>query len=303
MNALKYQETQTTMWCRANLVIWRQKPKNRTLRLSSCIQAPDKLTNGVPLKWAITLLMGYDGSVMFSTDLFANLPARFARAADAALQKILGQPDVLGVLLAGSVAQGIADQHSDLDFYVVTSGKQRWRGCWILEQTPVEYFFNPAEFLHTTIQNDVSALHILASGIVVVAHPELEKLQAIARAALSAPRPTTPEELEFDRFNTIECVLETRSAFGTSAYGYILPQAVVFILGAIYRKNGWYSVRAKSVLTDLGQRAPQLAELATRALGDSSPELKQAALESLAKAVLDPLELHDYQSAKQTVLE
>jgi hypothetical protein len=164
-------------------------------------------------------------------------------------KKILEQPEVIGVLLAGAVAQGIADQHSDLDFYVVTNGKQRWRGCWVLEQTPIEYFFNPAEFLHTTIQNDAAALQILATGVVVLAHPELEKLQAIARAALSAPRPTNSDELEFDRFNTIECVLETRSAFGTTAYGYILSQAVVYIIKAIYRKNAWWEVRAKSVLS------------------------------------------------------
>jgi hypothetical protein len=240
---------------------------------------------------------------MLPTELFANLPPRFARATDAALQKILEQPEVIGVLLAGSVAQGIADQHSDLDFYVVTNGKQRWRGCWVLEQTPIEYFFNPAEFLHTTIQNDAAALQILATGVVVLAHPELEKLQAIARAALSAPRPTNSDELEFDRFNTIECVLETRSAFGTTAYGYILSQAVVYIIKAIYRKNAWWEVRAKSVLSDLQQRAPQLAALATLALGDSSPEAKQAALESLAIAVVDPIELCEYQSQKQTVLE
>jgi predicted nucleotidyltransferase len=240
---------------------------------------------------------------MLPTHLFQDLPDRFLKAANLALAKILEQPEVLGVLLAGSVAQGLADEHSDLDFYVVTSGKQRWRGCWRLEQTPVEYFFNPAVFLCNTIQTDASALHILATGIAVIPHPELEKLQTLAREILAAPRPTTPDELEFDRFNTIECVLETRSAFGTAAYAYILPQAVVYILKAICRKHGWWEMRAKSVLLDLKERNPELARLINQALSGSSATDQQTALEALAIAVVDPLELCEYQSQKQTVLQ
>jgi predicted nucleotidyltransferase len=240
---------------------------------------------------------------MFPAHLFENLPVRFLKAAKLGLLKILEQPEVLGVLLAGSVAQGLADEHSDLDFYVVTHGKQRWRGCWQLEQTPVEYFFNPAEYLQRTIQTDASALQILATGIVIIPHPELGKLQHLARDILAAPRPINHDELEFDRFNTVECVLETRSAFGTEAYRYILPQAVVYILKAIYRKHGWWEVRAKSVLSDLRQRAPELEKLATQALGDLPAMHKQAALETLAKAVVEPIGLREYHSQKQSVLE
>jgi hypothetical protein len=234
--------------------------------------------------------------------LFKDLPPRFAQAAEAAIEKILEQPDVLGAVLAGSVAQGLADQYSDLDFYVVISGTQRWRGCWILHQTPVEYFFNPVVFLHNTIQNDVSALHILATSVAILPHPELEKLQSKAREILAKPPQIEDSQLEFDRFNTIESVLETRSVLGKPEYSYILPQALVFILEAVYRKHGWWAVRPKSVLLDFKERAPELSALVDCILADVSPEQQQAALEQLAKVVVEPLEPIFYESSKQTVV-
>ncbi len=60
--------------------------------------------------------------------LFESLPPRFAKAAETAIAKIREHPEVLGFILAGSVASGSANEFSDLDFYIVTSGKERWRG-------------------------------------------------------------------------------------------------------------------------------------------------------------------------------
>jgi hypothetical protein len=243
-----------------------------------------------------------NGNESLGKTVFDNLPLRFAKAAEAATVKIREFPEVLGFILAGSVANGTADGFSDLDFYIVTNGRERWRGCWLLEETPVEYFFNPAEFLYRTIQNDAAALHMLADGVTIVAHPELEKLQILAREILSKPPVVDPNELEFIRFNTMECVLETRSAIATEGYPYILPQALVFILKAIYQTLGWWEVKPKSILQDLQRRNPKLADLAKTVLEDSSRERQQMALETLA-SVVTPLQSFEYKSQKQIVVE
>ncbi len=234
--------------------------------------------------------------------LFESLPPRFAKAAETAIAKIREHPEVLGFVLAGSVASGSANEFSDLDFYIVTNGKKRWRGCWLLEQTPVEYFFNPTKFLQKTIVTDAAALHMLATGVTILAHPELEKLQNLAQEILSKPPVVDPSELEFIRFNTMECVLETRSVIMTEAYNYILPQALVFILKAIYQTLGWWEVRPKSILQDLRGRNSELADLAKVVLEDSSRQQKQLALEALA-CVVTPLQSIEYKSQKQTVLD
>ena len=234
--------------------------------------------------------------------MFDNLPPRFAIAAKAAAIKICEFPEVLGFVLAGSVANGTADEFSDLDFYIVTNGKDRWRGCWLLEETPVEYFFNPAEFLHQTIQTDAAALHMLAHGVTIAAHLELEKLQILAREILSKPPIVDPNNFEFIRFNAIECVLETRSAIATEAYAYILPQALVFILKAIYQTMGWWEVKPKSILQDLRIRNPEFADLAKIVLENSNREQKQMAFEGLA-LVVTPLQSFEYKGQKQIVIE
>jgi hypothetical protein len=229
-----------------------------------------------------------------------DLPERFQTAAKLAFNKILEQPDVIGFVLAGSVAQGTSDEHSDLDFYVVTDGNQRWRGCWILEGTPVEYFFNPYWFLQTRIEHDAAALHMLATGIVMLEHPELTKLQRQARELLAQPPSAKPEnELEFDRFNAMEYVFETRSVLGTRNHAYFLPKALEFMLTAIYRKNRWWEVKAKQMLKDFEARAPEPARFALEVLRGSTQEIRQAALERLAREIIDPLEQIEYSSGRE----
>jgi hypothetical protein len=239
---------------------------------------------------------------MLSKDTLERIPLPFQRAARLAIKRILEQPDVIGFVLAGSVAQGTSDEFSDLDFYVLTNGNQRWRLCWMLEGVPVEVFFNPFEYLQKRIENDVAALHMLATGIMILEHPELEKLQGQARELLAEPpKACTQNELEFDRFNTMECVFETRSVLERDSYPYFVPQALVFILKAIYRKHRWWEVKPKHLLTDLKSRAPQLAALANRILNGTTRAEIQEALETLAKEIINPLEQIEFSSDKQTV--
>ncbi len=145
---------------------------------------------------------------------------------------------------------------------------------------------------------------MLATGVTILAHPELEKPQNLAREILSKPPVVDPSELEFIRFNTMECFLETRSVITTEAYNYILPQALVFILKAIYQTLGlgWWEVRPKSILRDLRGRNSELADLAKVVLEDSSRQQQQLALEALA-CVVTPLQSVEYKSQIQTVLD
>jgi hypothetical protein len=239
---------------------------------------------------------------MISEAFLDKIPLQFQEAAKLAVARILEQPDMIGFVLAGSVAQGTSDEYSDLDFYVITNGKERWRLCWMLENIPVEVFFNPFEYLKKRIESDAAALHMLATGIPILEHPELEQLQETAREILAQPpKACTQNELEFDRFNTMECVFETRSVFEKDSYPYFIPQALVFILKAIYRKNRWWEVKPKHVLTNLKSRAPELEKLAQIVLNSTTRGEIQTALETLAKEIINPLTQIEFSSEKQTV--
>lgn len=239
---------------------------------------------------------------MIPNNILKRIPKHFRPAAQLAVNRILEQPDVIGFVLAGSVAQGTSDAFSDLDFYVITNGNQRWRLCWMLEKVPVEVFFNPFEYLQSRIENDAAGLHMLATGIPILEHSELKKLQEKAREILNQPPSAlSQDELEFDKFNTMECIFETRSVFNQAAYPYFVPQALVLILKAIYRKNRWWEVKPKLILADLESRAPQLAQLAQTVLNGATRATIQEALETLAKEIIDPLEQIEFSSDKQTV--
>ena len=239
---------------------------------------------------------------MIQVHKLAVIPRRFQTAAKLAVTKILEQPNVIGFVLAGSVAQGTSDEHSDLDFYVVTDGQQRWRLCWILDGISVEVFFNPFGYLRLHLGNDAAGLHILATGIAVLEHPELEKLQNEARELLSrSPKAQGRATLEFDRFNTMECVFDMRSVIGKQSYGFLMPQALDFIVKALYRKNRWWEVKPKLILDDLEHRSPKLARLVSLALKGESQNIQQIALETLALEIVNPLQQIEFSSDPQTV--
>ena len=97
----------------------------------------------------------------------------------------------------------------------------------------------------------------------------------------------------------MEWVLETRSVFGSSNYVYFVPQALNFLLTAIYRKNQWWEVKPKHTFKNLKIRASELAKLTLEILYGSNPAVQQFALETLAREIITPLEQIEYSSEKQ----
>lgn len=217
-----------------------------------------------------------------------SLPPHLEWAFPSALERIKQAEAVLGIVWAGSSARGQADEHSDLDFYVLVAGNVRHRVSFMAGGAPIEAIYNPAQQIGKEIvQGDASTLSMLTERRVVLEHPELSALIAEARQKLKGGRPAKPLS-DFQSHVAVDAVWEAKSATGQSIHSYKVMEAVNLLLNAFYHQRGWWDVKPKHWLSDLDQRDLKSAGLLLALL--KTHETKwQPALEALALHVLGGL--------------
>lgn len=217
------------------------------------------------------------------------LPAPLARALPVALGRIRATPGVLGIVWCGSAAQGLADEHSDLDFHVLVEGEHRWISTFAVDGVPVEVFHNPIVKVRAMIEEpDAATLAMYAGGRVLLNHPELDVLTVQARVRLAAG--CVPRELSaFERHKLVDQIWEGRSAVGQPIHSLLAMETLDRLVHALYAVRGWWDVKPKHWLVDLEVRDPVAADHLRAALETTDAHTRQAALEALALMVLDNL--------------
>lgn len=228
-------------------------------------------------------------------------PPTLKAAFPVALQRVLDIPEVLGVVWAGSAARGEADAHSDLDFYTLVSGQERWRMSWVVEGVPVEVFCNSAGWHEQYAQRqDASSLAMLATGQVVLEHPKLLELIEGARAVWRAgrtPKPLTTAE----RHTLTDAVWEARSVVGQPSYVLESMTTLRSLVRVLYGVRGWWDTKPKYWLTDLARHDPAAARQVRAVLETLPDEQRQAALDVFAFHVLGSLDALESTTERQSI--
>src|SRR6476659_9533394 len=113
---------------------------------------------------------------MLDESFSARLTAPQEAAARAVITEDAPPPDTLAILLAGSVTRGQADPHSDLDIWIVSSGRTRQRRSLIIGGAPVEIFHNPLSRTERYFaEGDGSAMNMVGYGWPVYVRPEAQE--------------------------------------------------------------------------------------------------------------------------------
>lgn len=212
--------------------------------------------------------------------------ARLEAALPAALARIAATPGVFAVLWCGSAVRGEADDHSDLDFHALVTGDHRWRSSFAVDGVPVEVFHNPVRKVRAMFAApDHATVAMFAQGRAALPHPDLAALMTEARAihaAGPAPRAPTPAE----RHLLVDEVVEARSLVGDELHALVALGAAGRLVRALYTARGWWEVKPRAWLDDLGRHAAPEGELLCRVLTAPTASERQAALDALALAVL-----------------
>ncbi|HEX6608524.1 MAG TPA: nucleotidyltransferase domain-containing protein [Chloroflexia bacterium] len=215
-----------------------------------------------------------------------RLPPAYRRAAQTILAEYSARPDVLAVLLTGSVTRGQAGPMSDLDVWVLTEAPARIRSSLVVDGVPVEVFYNsPAWTARYLAQGDVSAMNMVGYGWPAYIRPDaaapVAELQARARAAYEQgpPAPTADEtgrrrNLAIDTLLDAQDVLESDPLAAT----LVLNNALEQVLRWYYAERRAWMPKLKRLPADLATRDQALAGAVRSYLVAADAPARHAAL-------------------------
>lgn len=126
--------------------------------------------------------------------LHEGLPEGGRKALATFIPPWIERPEVLGVLLAGSYASGLANDFSDIDLYFVLSDDSttRQRGNHLIDGWVVEYNADPVRYIRALQeeQHKVGRLHCarkICTSKVIFDRGQLAQLREEARATMQRP--------------------------------------------------------------------------------------------------------------------
>lgn len=196
-----------------------------------------------------------------------RLPPPYRRAAQAILAEYSARPEVLAVLLTGSVTRGQAGPMSDLDVWVLTDAPERIRRSLVVDGVPVEVFYNSLAWTERYLaQGDVSAMNMVGYGwpayIRSDAAEPVADLQARARAAYEqGPSAPTADETGRRRNLAIDTRLDAEDVLESDppAATLVMNNALEQLLRWYYGEHRAWMPKLKRLPTDLAGRDPALA--------------------------------------------
>lgn len=192
----------------------------------------------------------------------------YAKVLATILDEIRAMPDAEALLFFGSVQRGAALTTSDLDLYVVTSGREYWRVGRVEEGVQVELFFNPAPKMWERLeQGDGVAIHAFATGELLLDRSgEGERLVARARQLWrDGPKPLTTWQQATWRYRLTDLAQDIEDLPPTSAEarllaGLLVPRALEAFCGL----NRIWGEKPKRLVAYIGGIDSELASFVDR---------------------------------------
>ncbi len=198
-----------------------------------------------------------------------ELPEKYDIALRSAVEFILKNDTVLGIVVSGTILRGNPDPSSDLDIYVIHDQPFRQRLQKYFHGIPAEIFVNPPEMVEKYFEEEQAArrpltAHMLSTGFVILdLDPVVGELRSQAGRLLSHP-PETPKDLTYPRYlaallyeDAADCMERDPQTAEMIVY-----RAVAEMLNFYFIKEGRFIPRQKSLLEELARMDVKIGDLA-----------------------------------------
>jgi predicted nucleotidyltransferase len=198
-----------------------------------------------------------------------KLPEKYDIALRTAVEFILENYTVLGIIVSGTIIRGNPDPSSDLDIYVIHDQPFRQRLQKFFNEIPAEIFVNPPKSVERYFEEEQAArrpltAHMLSTGFVVLnLDPVIGDLLSKAERLLSQP-PEAPQDLTYQRYLSALLFEDAEDivARDPETAAMIVYRAVAEMLNFCFIKAGSFLPRQKSMLVELAKIDTHVAELA-----------------------------------------
>lgn len=228
-----------------------------------------------------------------------------------AVQFILDRfdPDILGIVVSGSIIRGNPNATSDLDIYVLRSQLARQRLQRLFNGVPAEIFVNPPRQVHRYLAEEQAegrpiTAHMLATGFVVLQRdPVVAQLREQAALLLASRPGTTPQSLTMARYMAATSYEDATDVAGHDPVtaAMLMSQAVSQMLDYYFLAHGQLRPRPKELLATLATQEPALGALAIGYWQASSFSQQLALAEQLADRILGVRGFFEWETEPETI--
>jgi predicted nucleotidyltransferase len=217
--------------------------------------------------------------------------------------------DLLGLLVAGSVAYGTPTERSDLDLFVLIRPAWRQRRKLVVEGIEVDLYINPVPQIRRKFGGEYNkTIDMFAKGRIVY-DPQglLAELVAEARQIKESP-PMPPEETYDVRYHPTQALRDAEDLADVDPQAASLQLSVALreSLEAMFRREGKRAPKPKHLLQVVAERSPDIAGDARRVLDGAIPIGERIELlRHLTERILAPIGglLVEGETKPQAVLE
>jgi len=198
-----------------------------------------------------------------------KLSSKYDVALHSAVEFILKNYTILGIIVSGTIVRGNPDPSSDLDIYVIHAQPFRQRLQKLFNGVPAEIFVNPPKSIERYFEEEQAdrrplTAHMLSTGFVVLdLDPVIGDLQNKAERLLSQP-PEAPKDLTYQRYLSALLFEDAEDIVSRDpeTAEMIVYRAVAEMLVFCFIKAGIFIPRQKSMLEELANLDTKVAKLA-----------------------------------------
>ncbi len=211
-------------------------------------------------------------------------------------------PDIKGIILFGSLAEGNPHFYSDIDLYVIGQKERDRATCRVIDGVPVQVQYRSIEDFQEKTKKQTRSKPLCLTGVILYDPTGLVKENfelAREKALAEGPQKMPKEEIKMGQIaltqeiNSIKGLLEK----GIYSGGVILMQELLIqALDIYYDIHSWWRPENKHLVEDLKKRDQKIGSLAERVLIGSSLENRLKNLTVIRDEVLELLggEISEY---------
>lgn len=222
---------------------------------------------------------------------------RFDRALDVVTGELVEEfgDDLLGLLMAGSVAYGTPMHNSDLDLYVLIRPGWRQRRNRVREGVEVEMLVNPVAQIRRELETGVGPTAEMFSRGRICLDPTgvvAELVSMARRVEARTPVPPGATQVYFIRYRPSDLIRDVEDLLEVDrvAAGLLLVLALDAVLAAHWELRGRMVPKPKHRLEALRNEARETAEAAERILDPAIGLAERVTmLRELGEMVLEPI--------------
>lgn len=196
-------------------------------------------------------------------------------------------------LLAGSVARGQANEHSDLDLIVVGFSGAPYRESFMAEGWPVEAFVHSLESIRDFSRQDVerrrpSLPQMISESLLLTGNADFARqLKTEAqRLLINGPPPRTRLERDYSRYSLSDLLDDFAAASFEHAL-FILPQVLTTFFTFVFDSHNHWHASSKWIPKELERLEPELYQSLVTALSDFHDEQDKRQLITLIDHYLE----------------